>query len=100
MSLNSLIERVNSPGAFRNWRHPKKVLQETSAGTINLIHLASSCRMVCDYTDVLNKAVSKDDHGLAARAAFAIMQNLFPIVEALDPDSAKYLAQAAEALRQ
>jgi hypothetical protein len=56
--------------------------------------------MVFDHSKVLMRAMMKDDHGLTARAAFAIMQNLFPIVEALDPDAAKYLAQAAEKLRQ
>lgn len=99
MALNELLERVNAPGAFRNWKHPKK-LNETSLGTIDLRHLGASCRMVHDYSKLLVKAVVKDDHGLAVRATFAIMQNLYPIVEALDADAAKYLAQAAEQLRQ
>lgn len=99
MSVKELIERVNAPGAFRNWKHSKD-LTETSSGTLDLRHLGSSCRMVHDYAKVLAKATVQDDHGLAARAAFAIMQNLFPIVEALDADAAKYLAQAAEQLRQ
>lgn len=99
MALNELLERVKAPGAFRHWKHSKD-LNETSSGSIDLRHLGSSCRMVHDYSKVLAKAVVGDDHGLAARAAFAIMQNLYPIVESLDSDAAKYLAQAAEQLRQ
>jgi len=34
------------------------------------------------------------------RVAFAIMQNLYPIVEAVDTDAGQYLAQAVEALRK
>lgn len=99
MALNELLERVNATGAFRHWKHPKE-LNETSSGSIDLRHLGSSCRMVLDYSKVLASAVMKDDQGLAVRAAFAIMQNLYPIVESLDADAAKYLAQAAEQLRQ
>jgi hypothetical protein len=98
-AIHNLLERVKSPGAFREWRHPRE-LNESSLGTIDLSNLASSSRMVYDHSKVLMRAMMKDDHGLTARAAFAIMQNLFPIVEALDPDAAKYLAQAAEKLRQ
>ncbi len=98
-SLKELRERVNSPGAFRGWRHPKS-LNETSSGTIDLGNLGSSSRMVYDYSKTLVRCTSSDDHPMARRAVFAIMQNLFPIVEALDPDSAKYLAQAVEQLRR
>jgi hypothetical protein len=56
--------------------------------------------MVADYTRGLVAGVAEDNHRVATRAAFAVMQNLYPIVEALDSDAAKYLAQAAEALRQ
>lgn len=97
--LNEMRDRVLAPGAFRHWKHSKR-LDETSNGTLDLKHLASSSRMVSDHSKVLARAVMKDSHGAAARAAFAIMQNLYPIVEALDSDAGKYLAQAAEKLRQ
>lgn len=95
--LKDLLERVHSPGPFRKWR---RSIEETSAGTIDLRHLASSAKLVAEYGKGLMRGASEDNHRAVTRAAFAIMQNLYPIVEALDADAGKYLAQAAEALRQ
>lgn len=98
--FTDLIERVNSPGAFRNWHHPRQELNETSAGTIDLKHLSGSVERVWQYAKRLPAACKRDDQDAAIRASFAIMQNLYPVVEAIDSDAAKYLAQAVEALRR
>lgn len=94
--MKELLERVHAAGPFRHWRRP---IEETSAGTTDLRNLMHSAESVFEYSKRLVRGVSEDDHRAATVAAFAIMQNLFPLVEALNPDAGKYLAQAAEALR-
>lgn len=94
--LREVKERVNASGAFRHWRHEA----DSHPGTLDLSNLSVPSRLIYDYAQVLTRAVAQDNHAVSTKAVFAIMQHLYPIVEALDSDAAQYLAQAVEALRR
>jgi hypothetical protein len=97
--MNSLLEetrrRVLSEGPFRQWRH-----EGANFGAPDLTNLTEPAEIVYQQAIKLMEAAEQDDHQGARGAAFTIIQNLFPIVEALDTDAGLYLGQAAEALRR
>ena len=84
-----------APGPFASWRH-----EASNQARPDLRNLAGSAAAVvaqCEDLPMYVEAASREN---VRRVAFAVMQNLYPIVEAIDTDAGQYLAQATEALRK
>jgi hypothetical protein len=95
MNLDELERRVLSEGACSEWRHGA-----SNQAQYDLSNLKEPARAVFDYSKRLAASVQYDDQKAALRHVFAILQNIYPIVETLDTDAGQYIAQAAEALRK
>ena len=93
--LQQVRSRVLAPGPFARWRH-----EASNQARPNLRNLLGSARAVAAQCESLPAVVGGDLRADTRRVAFAIMQNLYPIVEAIDTDAGMYLAQATEALRK
>lgn len=93
--LEDVKRKVLAEGPFQGWKQGA-----SNQALPDLRNLLEPSRAIFDFSKVLYRGLTEDNHATAARAAFAIMQNLYPIVEALDSDAGSYLAQAAEALRR
>jgi|WetSurMetagenome_2_1015567.scaffolds.fasta_scaffold30888_4 hypothetical protein len=97
--MSNLLEetrrRVLAEGPCQAWRH-----ESANLGAPDLTNLTEPAEIVYEQSVKLMEATEQDDHDAARKAAFTIIQNLFPIVEALDTDAGLYLGQAAEALRR
>lgn len=93
--LEDVKRRVLSPGPFASWKH-----EQSNEPRFDLSNLAGSAQEVLDYAKRLPMYAMRDDDRRCRQAAFAIMQNLYPIVEALDTDAGLYLGQAVEALKR
>lgn len=93
--LKEVKELVNAPGPFRHWRH-----EASNQARPDLRNLIGSAQAVVAQCRDLPVVVGFDSVEDTRVVAFAIMQNLYPIVEAIDTDSGQYLAQAVEALRK
>jgi len=93
--LEETRQRVLSPGPCAGWKH-----EASNQARPNLRNLTDSAAAVVAQCQDLPMYVSADSREDARRCAFAIMQNLYPIVEAIDTDSGQYLGNAVEALRK
>lgn len=97
--MGSLLEevrsRVNAAGPFAAWKH-----EASNQARPNLRNLLDSARAVQAQCQDLAAAVAVDSRERTRLVAFAIMQNLYPIVEAIDTDAGQYLGNAVEALRK
>jgi len=93
--LKEVRSRVLAPGPFAQWHH-----EASNQARPVLRNLLDSAQAVVAQCRNLPMAAARDDRGETRRVAFAIMQNLYPIVEAIDTDAGQYLAQATEALRK
>jgi hypothetical protein len=97
--MGSLLEetrrRVLAEGPFQGWKH-----EGANFGAPDLTNLTEPAEIVYEQSTKLMEAAEQDDHDGARKAIFVILQNLFPIVEALDTDAGLYVAQAAEALKR
>lgn len=97
--MRDLLEEVrglvNSPGPFARWRH-----EAANQARADLRNLYGSAQAVAAQCRDLPLVVMADSRERTRLVAFAIMQNLYPIVEAIDTDAGAYLAQATEALRK
>jgi len=93
--LKEVRSRVLAPGPFARWTH-----EASNQARSNLRNLADSARAVQAQCRDLPGVVAMDLREDTRRVAFAVMQNLYPIVEAIDTDAGQYLAQATEALRK
>ncbi len=93
--LEEVRSRVLSPGPFARWKH-----EASNQARPVLPNLIDSARAVQTQCRDLGRAVAADSRGRTRLVAFAIMQNLYPIVEAIDTDAGQYLGQAVEALRK
>lgn len=94
--LEEVRERTLAEGAFRRWKHEQAPNQARS----DLRNLEGEAQAVLAHCQDLPGFVGLDMREDVRRVAFAVMQNLYPIVEALDTDAGLYLAQAVEALRK
>lgn len=94
--LREVRKRVLSPGPFARWRHE----QASNQARPDLRNLLPSARAVVAQCESLPAVVGGSLREDTRRVAFAIMQNLYPIVEAIDTDAGQYLANAVEALRK
>lgn len=94
--LTEVRDRTLAAGPFRHWRHE----QAPNQARADLRDLEPLSRAVVAQCKDLPGFVGLDMRDDVRRVAFAIMQNLYPIVEALDTDAGLYLAQAVEALRK
>lgn len=94
-SLNEVRDRVLAPGPFARWRH-----EASNQARPDLRNLLDSAKAVVAQCQDLPATVATDQAERARLVAFAIMQNLYPIVEAIDTDAGQYLANAVEALRK
>lgn len=94
--LKEVRDRVLSPGPFAQWRHEAASNQARSV----LRNLLPSAQAVEAHCASLSAAVGGDLREDTRRVAFAIMQNLHPIVEAIDTDAGLYLGNAVTALRK
>jgi len=97
--MNHLLEAtrdlVRSAGPFARWRHEASNQARPDLG--NLLPSARAVAAQCESLPAVVGGALRDD---TRRVAFAIMQNLYPIVEAIDTDAGQYLANAVEALRK
>lgn len=93
--LEELREGVLSPGPFARWKH-----EQANQARPVLSNLLDSARAVQAQCRNLSGAVAMDSRERTRLVAFAIMQNLYPIVEAIDTDAGQYLGNAVEALRK
>lgn len=94
--LEQTRERVLAEGPFRTWRHE----QSPNQARLDLRTLEGEARAILAHCKDLQGFVGLDMRDDVRRVAFAVMQNLYPIVEAIDTDAGLYLAQAVEALRK
>jgi hypothetical protein len=93
--LEETRRRVLSEGPCANWRH-----EAANYGSPDLTNLTEPAEIVYEQAVKLMEATEQDDHDGARKAVFVILQNLFPIVEALDTDAGLYVSHAAEALKR
>ena len=93
--LKEVRSRVLAPGPFARWRH--EASNQARADLRNLLDSAQAVEAQCKD---LPMEAARDSREGVRRVAFAIMQNLYPLVEAIDTDAGQYLAQAVEALRK
>jgi hypothetical protein len=93
--LEDLRERVVAAGAFRNWKH-----EASSQAAFDLRNLAPSASGVVEHAKALIHGINVDGDRAVRFAVFGILQNLYPIVEALDDQAGLYLGQAVEQLRR
>lgn len=93
--LKEVHRRVTAPGPFAQWKH--EVSNQARADLVNLLPSARAVAAQCESLPAVVGGALRED---TRRVAFAIMQNLYPIVEAIDTDSGQYLANAVEALRK
>jgi len=93
--LKEVRRRVLAPGPFARWKH-----EASNQARPDLRNLLPSARAVAAQCETLPAVVGGDLREDTRRVAFAVMQNLYPIVEAIDTDAGQYLAQATEALRK
>lgn len=93
--LEEVRERVLSPGPFAKWKH-----EASNQARPYLSNLMGSAQTALAHCQDLPGYVGADAREDVRRIAFAVMQNLYPIVEAIDTDAGQYLAQATEALRK
>lgn len=93
--LKEVKRRVLAPGPFARWKH-----EGSNQGRADLANLLPSARAVSAQCDSLVAVVGGGLREDTRRVAFAVMQNLYPIVEAIDTDAGQYLANAVEALRK
>jgi len=93
--LKEVRSRVLSPGPFAQWRH-----EASNQARSDLRNLFGEAQTVVAQCRDLPGFVAMDMREDTRRVAFAIMQNLYLIVEAIDTDAGQYLAQATEALRK
>ena len=93
--LEEVRRRVLSPGPFAGWRH-----ESANQARPVLTNLRGTAETVLAHCQDLVGAVAMDNYPDTRRVAFAVLQNIYPIVEALDTDAGLYLAQATEALRK
>ena len=89
--LEEVRGRVLAPGPFASWRH------EASNQARPDLPGNHQGRKQQQRLPMYVEAASREN---VRRVAFAVMQNLYPIVEAIDTDAGQYLAQATEALRK
>lgn len=93
--LKEVRSRVLSPGPFARWRH--EAANQARPDLRNLLDSGRAVVAQCEDLPMMLLGNRRED---VRRVAFAIMQNLYPIVEAVDTDAGQYLAQAVEALRK
>lgn len=93
--LKEVRTRVLAPGPFARWRH-----EASNQARPDLSNLFGSAQAVVAQCRDLPSAVGSGLREETRFVAFAIMQNLYPIVEAIDTDAGQYLANAVEALRK
>jgi len=93
--LKEVRDRVLSPGPCVSWKH-----EASNQAKFPLENLESSAVAVQAQCQDLRIPVSLGQREQTRLIAFAILQNLYPIVEAIDTDAGQYLAQATEALRK
>jgi hypothetical protein len=92
-----MMRRVKSPGAFQAWTHKRALKEESQYDLGNLYPMVLRSH---EALKALTIAVQMDERDAATQAAFGVLQLLYPLVEALDSDAGKYLAQAVEKLRR
>lgn len=93
--LKEVRDRVLAPGPFARWQH-----EASNQARPDLRNLVDSAKAVQAQCRDLVSVVAMDSSERTRLVAFAIMQNLYPIVEAIDTDAGQYLAQATAALRK
>lgn len=93
--LAEVKRRVLAEGPFQHWVH-----ESSDSAACVLANLLDSATAVVDASRLLAHGVNKDDFQVATKAALLVLQNMYPVVEALNRDAGQYLAQAAEALKR
>lgn len=93
--LKEVRDRVLAPGPFARWKH-----EASNQARPDLRNLQGSALTALEYCKDLPFLVMGDRREDVRRVVFAVMQNLYPIVEAIDTDAGQYLANAVEALRK
>lgn len=93
--LAEVKRRVLAEGPFQRWVH-----ESSDSAACVLANLIDSATTVVDASRLLAHGVAKDDVQVATKAALLMLQNAYPVVEALNRDAGQYLAQAVEALQR
>jgi len=93
--LAEVKRRVLAAGPFQAWVH-----EASDSSACVLSNLINSAIAVADASRLLVQGVNKDDFQVTTKAALLVLQNMYPVVEAINRDAGQYLAQAAEALKR
>jgi hypothetical protein len=93
--IKEVKRRVLAPGPFAQWKH--EASNQARPDLANLLPSARAGTAQCESLVAVVGGGLRED---TRRVAFAIMQNLHPIVEAIDTDAGLYLGNAVEALRK
>jgi len=93
--LEEVRARVMAPGPFSRWKH-----EASNQARPDVRNLSGAARTALAYCRDLPAYTAMNSRADVRRVVFATLQNLYPLVEAIDTDAGLYLAQAVEALRK